>query len=120
MHLTVTTEDKQIYLETSDKKYPDRRCHIIDDQAFWNSIDKDIHAIQYHSDGLKEIEYKVSSGKGNVPITDVSTLQIYIDKFNEVEQVFQWDNNNVVITLADGTKRLETQEEKIARIGPRP
>jgi hypothetical protein len=125
MHLTVIPSDKQIYLETSDTQYPMRRCHIIDnDSEFWNSVDKDIHAIQYHDDGQKEIEYKVSSGKGNVPITDVSILQKYINRFNLTEQTYQsqlaWDNNNVKITLADESKRAETLEEKITRIGPRP
>lgn len=121
MHLTVIPIDKAIYLETPNAthlptQFPMRRCHIIDnDQEFWNSIDKDIHAIQYHSDGQKEIEYKVSSGKGNVPITDESTLQKYIDRFNLTEQTYQsqvaWDKNNV---------QGETSEQKVTRLGPRP
>ena len=125
MHLTVIPSDKQIYLETSDTQYPMRRCHVIDnDSEFWASVPSDIHAIQYHDDGQKEIEYKTSSGKGNVPITDVSSLQKYIDRFNLTEQTYQaqvaWDKNNVQITLADGSKRAETSEEKITRLGPRP
>jgi len=125
MHLTVIPIDKAIYLETSDLQFPNRRCHIIDnDVEFWDSVDKDINAIQYHSDGQKEIEYKVSSGRGNVPITDISILQKYIDRFNLTEQTYQaqvtWDKDNVQITLADGSKRNETQEEKINRLGPRP
>ena len=123
MHLTVIPSDKQIYLETSDTQYPNRRCHIIDnDQEFWNNVDPRIHAIQYHSDGDKHIEYK--NPQENVSITDVSSLQKYIDRFNLTEQTYQsqivWDKNNVQITLADGTKRAETKEEKITRIGPRP
>ena len=123
MHLTVIPSDKQIYLETSDKQFPNRRCHIIDnDQEFWNNVDPRIHAIQYHSDGDKHIEYK--NPQENVSITDVSSLQKYIDRFNLTEQTYQaqvsWDKNNVQITLADGSKRAETQEEKVARIGPRP
>jgi len=125
MHLTVIPSDKTIYLETPDLQYPNRRCHVIDnDSEFWESIDKDIHAIQYHDDGQKEIEYKVSSGKGNVLITDVSILQKYIDRFNLTEITYQaqiaWDSNNVQVTLENGTKRQETQEEKVSRIGPRP
>jgi len=116
MHLTVIPIDKAIYLETTDAQFPNRRCHIIDnDSEFWNSVDKDIHAIQYHDDGQKEIEYKVSSGKGNVPITDISILNKYIDRFNLTEQTYQsqiiWDNNNV---------QGETLEQKVTRIGPRP
>jgi len=123
MHLTVIPIDKQIYLETSDTQFPMRRCHVIDnDQEFWNNVDSRIHAIQYHSDGDKHIEYK--NPQENVPITDVTTLQKYIDRFNLAEQTYQsqvtWDKNNVQITLADGKKRNETQEEKITRIGPRP
>ena len=125
MHLTVIPGDQAIYFETIDCQHPNRRCHIINnDSEFWNSIDKDIHAIQYHDDGQKEIEYKVSSGKGNVPITDVSSLQKYIDRFNLTEQTYQaqiaWDNNNVKITLEDNTQRAETLEEKTNRLGPRP
>ena len=123
MHLTVIPSDKQIYLETSDTQYPIRRCHVIDnDSEFWNNVDPRIHAIQYHSDGIKQIEYK--NPREDVVITDISIVQKFIDRFNLTEQTYQsqlsWDNNNVQITLADGIKRAETQEEKVARIGPRP
>jgi len=128
MHLTVIPEDKTIYLETPNAthyptNWPNRRCLTIDnDQEFWNSVDPRIHAIQYHTDGLKQIEY--NNPREDVVITDVSSLQKYIDRFNLTEQTYQaqvsWDKNNVQITLADGSKRAETQEEKITRIGPRP
>ena len=123
MHLTVIPSDKQIYLETSDTQYPMRRCHIIDnDSEFWNNVDSRILAIQYHSDGLKQIEYK--NPRENVVITDIATIQKYVDRFNLTEQTYQaqlsWDNNNVQITLADGTTRAETLEEKITRLSPRP
>ena len=114
MHLTVIPSDKQIYLETTDVQFPNRRCHIIDnDQQFWDSVDPRIHAIQYHSEGQKEFELKNPSE--NVPITDVSILQKYIDRFNLTEQTYQsqlaWDNNRV---------QGETLEQKINRLGPRP
>lgn len=123
MHLTVIPSDKQIYLETSDTQYPNRRCHVIDnDQEFWNLVDSRILAIQYHSDGLKQIEYK--NPRENVVIADISTIQKYIDRFNLTEQTYQaqiaWDNNNIEVTLPGGSKRMETQEEKINRLGPRP
>ena len=128
MHLTVIPSDKQIYLETlnathSPTQFPIRRCHVIDnDQEFWNNVDPRIHAIQYHSDGDKHIEYK--NPQENVTITDVTILQKYIDRFNLTEQTFQtqcvWDKNNVEITLADGSKRTETLQEKTTRLGPRP
>ena len=124
MHLTVIPSDLAIYLETIECQHPNRRCHVINnDSEFWASVPSDIHAIQYHDDGQKEIEYKTSSGKGNVPITDVSSLQKYIDRFNLTEQTYQaqvsWDKNNVQVTI-NGVTRAETQEEKVARIGPRP
>ncbi|NBP58986.1 hypothetical protein EBU71_21055 [bacterium] len=119
MHLTVIPGDKTIYLETPNATYyptqfPMRRCHIIDnDQEFWNNVDPRIHAIQYHTDGIKEFELKNPSE--NKPITDVSSLQKYIDRFNLSEQTFQaqvaWDLNNV---------KDETLEQKITRLGPRP
>jgi len=114
MHLTVIPEDKQIYLETFDTQYPMRRCHVINnDSEFWNSVDPRIHAIQYHSDGLKQIEYK--NPREDVVITDISIIQKYIDRFNLTEQTYQsqiaWDNNNV---------QSETTEQKITRLGPRP
>ena len=123
MHLTVIPSDKQIYLETTDAQFPNRRCHIIDnDSEFWNNVDPRIHAIQYHSDGIKQIEYK--NPREDIVITDITTIQKYIDRFNLTEQTYQsqlvWDNNNVQILLADGSKRAETLEEKISRIGPRP
>ena len=123
MHLTVIPSDKQIYLETSDTQFPMRRCHTIDnDSEFWNSVDSRIHAIQYHSDGLKQIEYK--NPRENVVITNVSDVQKYVDRFNLTEQTYQsqlaWDNNNVEITLKNNTQRAETKEEKITRLGPRP
>ena len=114
MHLTVIPSDKQIYLETSDTQYPMRRCHIIDnDSEFWNSVDSRILAIQYHSDGLKQIEYK--NPREDVVIKDVSEVKKYVDRFNLTEQTYQsqlaWDNNNV---------QDETKEQKITRLGPRP
>jgi ABC-type uncharacterized transport system ATPase subunit len=114
MHLTVIPSDKQIYLETSDSQFPNRRCHIIDnDSEFWNNVDARIHAIQYHSDGLKQIEY--NNPREDVAITDVSTIQKYIDRFNLTEQTYQsqlvWDNNNV---------QGETLEQKVTRLGSRP
>jgi hypothetical protein len=123
MHLTVIPSDKQIYLETSDTQYPNRRCHVIDnDSEFWNSVDSRILAIQYHSDGLKQIEY--NNPREDVAITDASIVDIYIDRFNLTEQTYQsqlaWDNNNVKITLEDNTERAETKEEKINRLGSRP
>jgi hypothetical protein len=123
MHLTVIPIDKAIYLETFDTQFPMRRYHIIDnDQEFWNNVDPRIHAIQYHTDGDKHIEYK--NPQENVPITDISILQKYIDRFNLTEQTYQaqisWDKNNVQITLSDGSKRIETIQEKITRLGPRP
>ena len=124
MHLTVIPSDQAIYLETIECQHPNRRCHVINnDSEFWASVPSDIHAIQYHDDGQKEIEYKTSSGKGNVPITDVSSLQKYIDRFNLTEQTYQaqvsWDKNNVQVTI-NGVTRAETSEEKITRLGPRP
>jgi len=123
MHLTVIPSDKQIYLETTDLQYPNRRCHVIDnDSEFWDSIDSRILAIQYHSDGLKQIEY--NNPREDVVITDISEVQKYIDRFNLTEQTYQsqiaWDNNNVQITLENNTQRAETREEKINRLGPRP
>jgi hypothetical protein len=114
MHLTVIPSDKQIYLETSDTQYPNRRCHVIDnDQEFWNNVDPRIHAIQYHNDGDKHIEYK--NPRENVVITNVSDVQKYVDRFNLTEQTYQsqlaWDSNNI---------QGETLEEKITRIGSRP
>ena len=114
MHLTVIPSDKQIYLETPDTQYPIRRCHIIDnDSEFWNSVDPRILAIQYHSDGLKQIEYK--NPREDIVITDIATVQKYIDRFNLTEQTYQsqlvWDNNNV---------QGETLEQKVTRLGPRP
>jgi len=114
MHLTVIPSDKQIYLETSDTQYPNRRCHIIDnDSEFWNNVDSRILAIQYHSDGLKQIEYK--NPREDVAITDIATIQKYVDRFNLTEQTYQsqlaWDKNNV---------QSETIEQKITRLGPRP
>ena len=114
MHLTVIPFDKQIYLETSDLQYPNRRCHVIDnDSEFWNAVDSRILAIQYHSDGLKQIEYK--NPREDVVITNISEVQKYVDRFNLTEQTYQaqlsWDSNNV---------QGETKEQKVTRLGPRP
>jgi len=119
MHLTVIPSDKQIYLETPNAEnfptqFPNRRCHIIDnDSEFWNNVDSRIHAIQYHSDGLKQIEY--NNPREDVAITDVSEIQKYIDRFNLSEQTYQsqcaWDKNNI---------QGETPGQKITRLGPRP
>ena len=114
MHLTVIPSDQAIYLETIECQHPNRRCHVVNnDSEFWNSVDPRIIAIQYHSDGLKQIEYK--NPREDVVITDVSSLQKYIDRFNLTEQTYQaqvsWDKNNV---------QDETPEQKVTRLGPRP
>ena len=119
MHLTVIPADKAIYLETSTIIWPNRVCHIINDDSFWSSIDPTIHAIQYHDNDVQEIEYEVKSGKGNVSITNVADLQIYVDRFNQQESLYQsqvaaqqaWINNNV---------QGETPAQKIARLGAMP
>ena len=90
MHLTVIPIDKQIYLETPDAQYPNRRCHVIDnDSEFWNSVDSRILAIQYHSDGLKQIEYK--NPREDVVITDIATVQKYIKftLFDSIQMMIQ-------------------------------
>jgi ABC-type uncharacterized transport system ATPase subunit len=114
MHLTVIPSDLAIYLETIECQHPNRRCHVINnDSEFWNSVDSRILAIQYHSDGLKQIEYK--NPREDVVITDVSEVKKYIDRFNLTEQTYQaqiaWDKNNV---------QGETKEQKVTRLGPRP
>jgi len=128
MHLTVIPSDKQIYLETPNAthnpmNWPNRRCHVIEnDQEFWNNVDSRIHAIQYHSDGDKHIEYK--NPQENITITDISIIQKYIDRFNLSEQTYQvqvaWDLNTLKIPLENGKMRNETNEEKVIRLGPRP
>lgn len=113
MHLTVTPSDKQIYLEADGHVWPNRKVWKIEEPDFWSSLDPRISAIQYHTDGLKQKELK--GPREDVVITDVSEVQMFVDKFNEYETVYQnqvaWDNNNV-----EG----ETEEQKIARLGPRP
>ena len=129
-HITKTGQNEGNYIASNISGYFDRplREHrgilgtikacrttafTLNNQELWNSVDSRILAIQYHSDGLKQIEYK--NPREDVVITDISILQKYIDRFNLTEQTYQaqltWDKNRV---------KGETSEQKVTRLGPRP
>lgn len=121
MHLTVITKDKSIYLETKDAIWPNRKYFIINNDSFWNSIDQDIWAIQYHTDGTKEIEYKVSTGKGNVLLKEeLIDINKFVNKFNEAEAEYQRVLEERKIWDAQELLPDETYGDKIKRLGIRP
>lgn len=122
MHLTVVTKSKQIYLETKDAIWPNRKCFVINNNSFWESIDQDIWAIQYHTDGVKEIEYKASTGRGNVTLVDgLIDINIFINKFNEAETEYQNTLEKQKIWDAQGLLPGEVNMgDKIKRLGIRP
>lgn len=123
MKLTVICSTREIGLDTTDATWPVRRFHVINDDSFWNALDQDISAIQYHTGYPQycEMEMKPHSGKNNVKLTsqDEAFLQQFVDKFNEREAAYQqlivaqniWDNDKII---------GEKPPEKLIRLGPRP
>lgn len=114
---TIVVDDKRII-----KQYEGRIGYEILDDNFWlNNLDKNIRAIQYTGDNndLDQVEYRDKTPNS----VFTGDIKIFADKWDEAHLLNMqnlWDNNNIQITLADNSKRPETSEEKINRIGQRP
>jgi hypothetical protein len=114
---TIIAVDKRII-----KQYDTTIGYEILDNNFWsNNLNQNIKAIQYTGDNndSDQIEYK-----DNTPNSIFNgDIKVFADKWDEAHLLNLqnlWDNNNIEITLADNTKRIETNEEKINRLGSRP
>jgi hypothetical protein len=114
---TIIAVDKRII-----KQYENAIGYEILDNNFWlNNLNQNIKAIQYTNDSndFDQVEYK-----DNTPNSIFSgDIKIFSDKWDEVHLLNlqnSWDSSNIEITLEDNTKRAETIEEKINRLGPRP
>lgn len=126
---TVIIEDKMIIKKTGDFSISNPKAHQIEGQdSFWNDPKwSNIHAIQYTDDGVDndQVEYKDDSQNGiydSAVLGDFRTQ--FIDKFDaaHLAQLQEdWDNNTDGNTIdADGNEVVESEADKIARLGARP
>ena len=97
---------------------------VLDNDAFWNDPKfSNIWAIQYgNSVTSDEVEYRDETPHSSYADANLGDFQTqFIDKWDALH-LSQLQSNWDIDTLynEDGTPAAETEEEKIARLGPRP
>jgi hypothetical protein len=121
---TVVFEDKMILKKNSDFSVSNPRGYkITGHDSFWNESKwSNIHAIQWTDDNEDndQVEYKDGTPNG---VYDSSVLgdfkSQFAPKFDEAHLAYiqeQWDMDN----RSDAEGNMETEAEKISRIGARP
>ena len=121
---TVVFEDKMIINHGVKNNSGYGTAYIIEDDSFWGQ-DKfsNVWAIQYHDDNLDHndtIEYRDNTPHATWNNGNLGDFQDFITRWDAAHLTqlqSDWDNNN--LTNEDGSS-AETEEEKIARLGPRP
>jgi len=126
----VIFEDKKItknYDEGTGNGEPGTRglgYFINDDDAFWNQEKfSNIWAIQYDTAvASDQVEHRDTTPHCSYADADLGDFQEFIDRWDAKHLAFiqsEWDEG---YTAADdsGGPEGETEEEKIARLGPRP
>ena len=116
---TVVFDDKKIIKQSGDAA---GTAYDISDDSFWNdSKFANIWAIQYGTSVTSdEVEYRDDTAHtsfADADIGDISQFSSRWDSAHLTQLQSDWDNNN--LTNEDGSS-AETEEEKIARLGPRP
>lgn len=126
---TVIIEDKMIIKKTGDFSTSNPKAYQIEGQdSFWNDAKwSNIHAIQYTDDGVDndQVEYKDDSQNGSYDSAVLGDFRTqFIDKFDAAHLAqlqADWDNNTEGNTIdADGNVVVESEADKIARLGARP
>ena len=125
---TVVFEDKKITKPGFDNgDGTTGRGYTIDDDTFWNqSKFSNIWAIQYETSVTSdEVEYRDEtphSSFADANIGDISQFTSKWDLLHLARLQSDWDNSNEKVEDPEdsGTYRLETEAEKITRLGVRP
>ena len=121
---TIVFEDKMIMKKNGDFSVSNPRGYTITGHdSFWNDSKwSNLHAIQFTDDNTDndQVEYNDGTANGSY---DSSVLGDFMSQFaplfDEAHLAFiqsEWDNNN----QSDSEGVMETEAEKIARLGARP
>ena len=119
---TVVFEDKMIIKQTGN----DQGGYVINDDAFWNDSKwSNIWAIQHGTSVTSdEVEYRDEtphSSFADANIGDISQFSSKWDSAHLAKLQSDWDNNNGDTIDSEGNAtHIETEAEKISRLGPRP
>jgi len=127
---TIIFEDKMIIKKTGEFTPTEPAGYKVEDGVNWDDAKwNNIHAIQFTDDGVDndQVEYKDTSPNG---VYDAAVLGDFRSQFiNAFDAAHlaklqeDWDNDQLELPEDLGPDDIppeETQEEKIARLGPRP
>tara|TARA_R110000796_G_scaffold90607_1_gene194494 strand:+ start:255 stop:653 length:399 start_codon:yes stop_codon:yes gene_type:complete len=120
---TIVFDDK-IVIKNHAEGANEGVSYIISDDSFWSdSKFSNIWAIQYGTPNVNDqVEYRDStphSSYSDVNIGDISQFSSKWDSAHLAKLQSDWDNNNSGTGEGDGFV-LETEAEKITRLGARP
>lgn len=120
---TVVFGDQMVIKRTGEFDRQTARGYHCGGTDFWFQPKfSNVHAIQFTDDNLDndQVEFKDHSPNGIYDASLYGDFQQFIDLWDAAHLSAlqgQWDNNNIVD--AQGIA-METEEEKITRLGPRP
>ena len=123
---TIVFEDKIVINQSVMNADGHPVAYKIEDDSFWNdSKFANIWAIQYGTSVTSdEVEYRDTtphSSFADANIGDISQFSTKWDSAHLAQLQADWDNNNGDTYDDNGNlTHTETEEEKIARLGPRP
>ena len=123
---TIVFEDKIVINQSVMNADGHPVAYKIEDDSFWNdSKFANIWAIQYGTSVTSdEVEYRDTtphSSFADANIGDISQFSTKWDSAHLAQLQTDWDNNNGDTYDDNGNlTHTETEEEKIARLGPRP
>jgi hypothetical protein len=123
---TIVFEDKIVINQSVMNAEGHPVAYKIEDDSFWSdSKFANIWAIQYGTSVTSdEVEYKDTtphSSFADANIGDISQFSTKWDSAHLSQLQADWDNNNGDTYDDNGNlTHTETEEEKIARLGPRP
>jgi len=132
---TVIFEDKKIVKSSGDMASTPTGYKILDDDAFWNqSKFSNIWAIQYEvTPETDQVEYRDGTPHSSYADANLGSFDEFINRWDfahlrELQRI--WDEDNEHTLDQERLKNdpdgeydptiYETEEEKIARLGPRP
>jgi hypothetical protein len=122
---TVVFDDKKIIKNYAEGASEGIGYNINDDSFWSDSKFSNIWAIQHgNSTTSDEVEYRDStphSSFADANIGDISQFSSRWDSAHLAKLQFDWDNNNGDTVDSEGTvTHVETEAEKIIRLGARP
>jgi hypothetical protein len=124
---TVVFGDQMVIKRTGEFDRQTAKGYNCGGSDFWfQQKFSNVHAIQFTDDNLDndQVEFKDHSPNGIYDASLYGDFQQFIDLWDAANLSTlqgQWDNNNISTGVdAQGAPIMETAEEKITRLGPRP